>query len=50
MALEALEQLPNTCPQNGMVFETRVARKDCIPCPFRARCTKAKQKPRIIGL
>jgi transposase len=42
--------LPNTYPQNGIVFEARFARKDCGPCPHRERCTKAKQEPRIIGL
>jgi transposase len=47
---ESISWLPNTYPQNGQVFEARFARKDCTPCPFRARCTKAKQEPRIIGL
>jgi hypothetical protein len=30
--------------------EARFARKDCGPCPNRARCTKSKLEPRIIGL
>src|SRR5215470_6765975 len=47
---ESISWLPNTYPQNGQVFEARFARKDCTPCPFRARCTKAKLEPRIIGL
>ncbi|MGZ3434232.1 MAG: IS1182 family transposase [Isosphaeraceae bacterium] len=47
---ESLSWLPNTYPQNGMVFEARFARKDCTPCPFRAQCTKAEKEPRIIGL
>src|SRR5512135_897927 len=47
---ESISWLPNTYPQNGMVFEARFARKDCTPCPFRARCTKAQKEPRIIGL
>jgi transposase len=37
-------------PQNGMVFEARFSRKDCTPCPSRARCTKAEKEPRIIEL
>ncbi len=47
---ESISWLPNTYPQNGVAFEARFARKDCTPCPFRARCTKAKQEPRTIGL
>jgi transposase len=47
---ESISWLPNTYPQNGVAFEARFARKDCTPCPFRTRCTKAKQEPRIIGL
>jgi transposase len=47
---ESISWLPNTYPQNGMVYEARFARKDCTPCPFRARCTKAQKEPRIIGL
>jgi transposase len=47
---QSISWLPNTYPQNGVVFEARFARKDCGPCPHRARCTKAKQEPRIIGL
>ncbi|HMB06898.1 MAG TPA: transposase, partial [Isosphaeraceae bacterium] len=47
---QSISWLPNTYPQNGMVFEARFARKDCTPCPFRAQCTKAQKEPRIIGL
>ena len=47
---QSISWLPNTYPQNGMVFEARFARKDCTPCPHRVQCTKAKQEPRIIGL
>ena len=47
---QSISWLPNTYPQNGMVFEARFARKDCGPCPNRARCTKSKLEPRIIGL
>ena len=47
---ESISWLPNTYPQNGVAFEARFARKDCTPCPFRTRCTKAKREPRIIGL
>jgi transposase len=37
-------------PQGGMAFEARFARRDCFPCPLRARCTRGKREPRIIGL
>jgi transposase len=47
---ESISWLPNTYPKNGMVFEARFARKDCTPCPLRARCTKSEREPRIIGL
>jgi transposase len=47
---QSISWLPNTYPQNGMVFEARFARKDCGPCPHRARCTKSKLEPRTIGL
>ncbi|HMB07904.1 MAG TPA: IS1182 family transposase [Isosphaeraceae bacterium] len=47
---ESISWLPNTYPQNGMVFEARFARKDCTPCPSRAQCTRAAKEPRIIGL
>lgn len=46
----SISWLPNTYPPSGMAFEARFARKDCTPCPFRGRCTKSKQEPRIIGL
>jgi transposase len=41
---------PNTYPQNGIVFEARCAKQDCLACPNRARCTKSKLEPRTIGL
>ena len=47
---ESISWLPNTYPKNGMVFEARIARADCTPCPSRSRCTHSKQEPRIIGL
>src|SRR3954469_2532656 len=47
---ESISWLPNTYPQNGMVFEARFARKDCTPCPSRSQCTKSAKEPRIIGL
>ena len=42
--------VPNTWPENGMMFEARFARKDCTPCELRIRCTRAKNEPRLIGL
>jgi transposase len=47
---QSISWLPNTYPKNGCVWEARFARKDCTPCPLRARCTKSKIEPRIIGL
>lgn len=41
---------PNTYPQNGMVWDVRVARQDCTPGRSRAQCTKAQQAPRLLGL
>jgi transposase len=41
---------PHTTPASGMAFEARFARQDCTPCASRARCTRAKIEPRIIGL
>jgi transposase len=41
---------PHTYPASGMAFEARLARQDCTPCTFRARCTRAKIEPRIVGL
>src|SRR5262249_42263620 len=46
---QSISWLPNTYPQSGMAFEARFARKDGTPCPFRARCTRSQQEPRIIG-
>src|SRR4051794_21245811 len=45
---ESISWLPNTDPKNGMAFEARFARKDCMPCPSRSQCTRSKQEPRII--
>jgi hypothetical protein len=42
--------LPHTYPASGMAIEARFARQDCTPCAFRARCTRAKVEPRIVGL
>jgi hypothetical protein len=46
---QSISWLPNTWPENGMMFEARFARKDCTPCALRSRCTRAKNEPRIIG-
>jgi transposase len=40
----------HTYPASGMAFEARFARQDCTPCAARARCTRAKIEPRIVGL
>jgi len=47
---QSISWLPNTYPDNGIVFEARFSRKDCTPCSLRPRCTRAKNEPRIIGL
>lgn len=47
---ESISWLPNTWPENGMVFEARFGRRDCTPCALRPLCTRAKREPRIIGL
>jgi len=47
---QSIAWLPNSYPQNGVVFEARFARKDCAACPDRARCTRSKLEPRTIGL
>ena len=47
---QSISWLPNTWPENGMVWEARFARRDCTPCALRPRCTRAKREPRIIGL
>jgi len=39
----------HTYPASGMAFEARFARQDCTPCASRARCTRAKIEPRIVG-
>jgi transposase len=41
---------PHAYAKNDMAFEVRFSRKDCTPCPLRARCTRAKREPRIIRL
>jgi transposase len=46
----SISWLPNTWPENGMMFEARFARRDCTPCALRPLCTRAKHEPRIIGL
>jgi transposase len=40
----------HTTPASGMAFEARFARQDCTPCASRARCTRAKIEPRLVGL
>jgi hypothetical protein len=47
---QSLSWLPSTYPQKGTVWEARFTRRDCTPCPVRARCTRAKLEPRIVGL
>jgi transposase len=47
---QSISWLPNTWPENGVMFEARFARKDCTPCSLRTRCTRSKNEPRIIGL
>jgi transposase len=47
---QSISWLPNTWPENGMVWEARFARRDCTPCALRPRCTRANREPRIIGL
>ena len=32
------------------MWEVRFSRRDCTPCPMRARCTHATREPRIVGL
>jgi transposase len=41
---------PHTYPASGMAFEARLARQDCPSGTFRARCTRAKIEPRMVGL
>lgn len=47
---QSISWLRNTYPKNGVMWEARFSRQDCTPCPFRARCSRAKVEPRIIGL
>jgi transposase len=47
---QSISWLPHTYPASGMAVEARFARKDCTPCAFRVRCTRAKVEPRIVGL
>jgi transposase len=49
MGKQSISWLPNTY-KNGMTWEVRFARKDCTPCPHRAKCTRAKKEPRLLGL
>jgi len=46
----SLSWSPHSYVKNDMAFEVRFSRKDCTPCPLRARCTRAKREPRIIRL
>lgn len=50
MGKQSISWLPNTYPQNGMMWEARFARKDCTPCLHRAQWTRSKKEPRIVGL
>lgn len=50
MGKQSISWHPHTSPQSGMRWEARFARKDCTSCPHRARCTRAKKEPRIVGL
>jgi transposase len=47
---QSISWLRHTTPASGMAFEARFARQDCTPCVSRARCTRAKLEPRIVGL
>ena len=47
---QSLSWSPHTYAKNDMAFEVRFSRKDCTPCPLRARCTRAKRERRIIRL
>ena len=46
---QSISWLPNTWPENGMMFEARFARKDCTPCPLRSRCTGPKTSRELSG-
>jgi len=46
----SISWLPSTSTRSGVVFEARFATRDCLPCPLRPPCTRAKREPRIIGL
>jgi transposase len=50
MGKQSISWLPNTYPQNGMMWEARFARKDCTPCLHRAQCTRSTKELRIVGL
>jgi transposase len=47
---QRLSWLPHTYPASGLAIEARFARKDCTPCAFRVRCTRAQVEPRMVGL
>lgn len=47
---ESHSWLPNSYPDNGVVWQARFAKADCTPCAHRAQCTQAKVEPRLIGL
>ena len=47
---QSISWLPHTYATSGMMWEVRLARQDCTPCPHRAPCTRAKKEPRLIGL
>jgi transposase len=47
---QSISWLPHSYPKNGYTWEVRFASKDCMLCPQRTHCTKAKREPRIIYL
>ena len=47
---QSLSWLPCTDPTKLAAIHVRFARSDCLACPMRARCTKAKIEPRELML
>ena len=47
---QSISWLPNAVPKDGMMFQTRFATQDCLPCSLRPRCTRGKREPRVVGL
>ncbi len=46
----SLSWLPCTDPTKFAAIHVRFARRDCLACPMRSRCTKAKIEPRELML